>query len=177
MRDIDDDFNAPELAGITFRPVHSGDEPFIYRLFFSSRSDLAWITGMSEDMKNLFIYQQFHCEREQMLKEYPDGDFNIVLFAGEPVGRLYVHRGIKVLRIIAMALLPEYRGRGIGGKLLADILEEASRAVKQVRLQVAWYNIAARTLYEKLGFVVVKDAGVYCEMQWTPPTISEIFPL
>lgn len=163
-----------ELAGVTLRPVHSGDESLIFRLFASSRPDLEWIAGISEDIKKLLIYQQFRCEQEQMLKEYPEGDFCIILLGGEPVGRLYIHRGMKIFRLIAISLFPEYRGRGIGGKLLAGILEEASGAGKPVRLQVVWYNNSARTLYEKLGFVVVEDAGVYCEMQWTPPSMEII---
>ena len=107
-----------------------------------------------------------------MFKEYPEGDFSIILMGEEPIGRLYIHRGMKVFRIIAISLLPEYRGRGIGGKLLAGIQDEAAGAGKRVQLQVAWYNSAARTLYEKMGFVVIEDTGVYCEMQWTPRFIK-----
>ena len=163
---------AAEPAGITLRPVHSGDEPFVFRLFTASRPDLEWITGISEDIKDSLVSQQYRYEQEQMLKEHPEGDFCIILLGGEPVGRLYVYCGIKILRIMAISLLPEYRGRGIGGKLLAGILKEAAGAGKQVRLQVAWYNSYARAFYEKLGFVVVEDAGVYCEMQWTPLSIG-----
>ncbi len=157
---------------VTLRPVHAGDEPFIFRLFASSRPDLEWITGINQDVKDSLIYQQFRCEQKQTFKDYPEGDFYIVLMGEEPIGHLYIHRGMKVIRIIAVSLLPEYRGYGIGGKLLAGILEEAAGAWKLVRLQVAWYNSAARNLYEKMGFVVVEDTGVYCEMQWTPPSIA-----
>ena len=157
-----------EPPGITLRAVHSGDEPFIFHLFAGSRPDLEWISGINEDQRNSLVHQQFRCEQEQMLKEYPDADFYIVLLDGKPVGRLYVHRGTKLFRILAVSLLSEYRGRGIGSKLLSGILDEAAEKGKQVRLQVFWYNSSARSLYQKLGFLVVKDAGVYCEMQWTP---------
>ncbi|OPY59817.1 MAG: Acetyltransferase (GNAT) family protein [Pelotomaculum sp. PtaU1.Bin035] len=149
------------------RPVRHEDEPFIFSIFIGSRPDLEWISGINKDVKDSLISQQFRCEQEQMLREYPEGDFRIILLDGEPVGRLCVHRGMDVFRIINISLLHEYRGRGIGGKLIAGIQEEAREAGKRVSLQVAWYNSATRALYEKMGFVVIEDAGVCCEMQWT----------
>jgi ribosomal protein S18 acetylase RimI-like enzyme len=160
------------MMEITLRQTHSDDEPFIFQLFVSGRPDLAWVSGISEAMKNSLIHQQYQYEKEQMFVVYPEAHFCIVLFSGEPVGRLYIHRGTENFRVLAITLLPEFRGRGIGGKLLAGIQEEASVAGKRVRLQVAWYNYSARSLYEKLGFTVVQDAGVYCEMQWTPAFVG-----
>jgi ribosomal protein S18 acetylase RimI-like enzyme len=123
-------------------------------------------------MKNSLVHQQYQCEKEQMLEEYPEGDFCVVLCGGDPIGRLYIYRGIENFRVLAITLLPEFRGMGIGGQLLAGIQEEAAAVGKKVRLQVAWYNHSARSFYEKLGFTVVQDAGVYCEMQWTPAFVG-----
>lgn len=157
-----------EPNGIVLCPVNNDDESFIFSIFASSRPDLEWMTGLGEVMKAELIRQQFMCEQEYLKREYPDAALSIVLLEGEPIGRLYVHRGAKTFRVIAIALLPEYRGRGIGKDLLSGILKEASEAGKQVRLKVAWFNYSARSLYERLGFSTIEDTGVYCEMQWAP---------
>ncbi|SHI55667.1 ribosomal protein S18-alanine N-acetyltransferase [Propionispora hippei] len=52
-----------------------------------------------------------------------------------------------------IAILPEYRGRGIGEKLLIALKEAAdSRGAARMTLEVRPSNNAAKRLYEKLGF-------------------------
>ena len=52
---------------------------------------------------------------------------------------------------LSMALLPPYRGRGIGTALLRWVLAEAGRESEAVSLSVSPSN-AARRLYERFGF-------------------------
>ncbi|WP_134219726.1 GNAT family N-acetyltransferase [Pelotomaculum sp. FP] len=157
-----------ETARVTLRPVCPADEPFLFRLFAGGRPDLEWITYLSEEQKTEFYGKQFRCEQEQLKKDYPGAQFCVVLLEGEPVGRLYVHRGKEEFRGLAITLLPEFRNRGIGSELINGMLRDASKAGKPVRIHVAWYNYAARALYERLGFRVAEDREVYCEMQWLP---------
>ena len=56
--------------------------------------------------------------------------------------------------MIDIALLPDHRGRGIGARLLRDVLHEATAAGLPVRLSVERSN-PARSLYERLGFRTV----------------------
>lgn len=56
--------------------------------------------------------------------------------------------------ILNVSVKQEYRQRGIAGKLLEQLLEEGKkRGVKHFTLEVREGNVAARSLYEKLGFV------------------------
>jgi ribosomal-protein-alanine N-acetyltransferase len=58
--------------------------------------------------------------------------------------------------IATLAVLPEYRGRFIGQRLLARALLEASKAgATQALLEVRVTNQAAQKLYRKFGFEVV----------------------
>lgn len=55
-----------------------------------------------------------------------------------------------------LAVDPEYRGRGIGGTLLARSIDEARlRGSRSLYLEVRESNDGARALYEKVGFEVV----------------------
>lgn len=59
------------------------------------------------------------------------------------------HRGS-----LGMGLLPEYRGKGIGNKLLVDVLAQAKKfGLEKVELNVYSSNTAAVALYKKHGFV------------------------
>ena len=97
---------------------------------------------------------------------------DIIEQEGTPVGRLYVHRLHDEIRVIDIALLPEHRGRGLGGGLLRAVLEEAAAVGKSVYVSVERFNPAMR-LYQRLGFVAITDEGVYRLMKWSPPTAEE----
>jgi len=58
---------------------------------------------------------------------------------------------------ISISLLPEYRGRGVGTKLLGLLLGEVSLKYEAVSLSVASYNPAKR-LYERHGFQILWEA-------------------
>jgi RimJ/RimL family protein N-acetyltransferase len=61
-----------------------------------------------------------------------------------------------------MGLVPEYRGRGIGARLLERTLKQAlSTGFVRIELSVRADNLRAARLYEKVGFVregVLRDA-------------------
>jgi RimJ/RimL family protein N-acetyltransferase len=62
--------------------------------------------------------------------------------------------GFRHNALVGMGLLQEYRGRGLGVRLLQQLVEGGRRAGLQ-RLELAVYasNTAAIALYEKSGFV------------------------
>ena len=110
---------------------------------------------------------QFDAQRKFYESEYPGAEFQIILVAGEPAGRLYIHRRDQEIRIMDIALLPEFRGRGIGTMLLNEILAEGERAARPVTIHVESFNPAQR-LYQRLGFVQVANNGVYHLLEWRP---------
>jgi len=58
--------------------------------------------------------------------------------------------------ILSLGVTPDYRRRGLGGRLLAAAIAEAGRqGAGSVVLEVATDNQAARRLYARLGFVQV----------------------
>src|SRR6185437_16635571 len=97
-------------------------------------------------------------------EHYASAAFDVIEVDGEPAGRLYVARWDHDIRIIDIALLPEYRGRGIGTALLRELLAEAAADGKRLSIHVELNN-PARRLYERLGFVQVEERGVYLLME------------
>ena len=67
-------------------------------------------------------------------------------------------------RIISLAVRPEYRKRGIGTDLLRRLLERLqSIGVVEVSLEVREDNLAAITVYDKLGFKLTGRIDRYYE--------------
>jgi ribosomal protein S18 acetylase RimI-like enzyme len=91
----------------------------------------------------------------------------VILVGGQPAGRLYVARWPAEIRIVDIALLPEFRGAGVGSRLLAELLAEADQAGKPVSIHVEKLNPALR-LYQRLGFARAADREVYWLMERAP---------
>jgi ribosomal protein S18 acetylase RimI-like enzyme len=152
---------------ITFRPITPDDEGLLYRIYASTREEELAQVDWDDTQKATFLLMQFTAQHSHYQKYYPDAAFEVVLVNGQPAGRLYVDRWSKEIRIIDIALLPEYRNAGIGTTLLKGILEEAAQAGKLVSIHVERFNPAMR-LYERLGFSTVGEHGVYYLMEWSP---------
>ena len=78
----------------------------------------------------------------------------------KPAGRLYVHRTPSEIRIMDIALMPEFRNQGIGSRLLRQILDDGDRKGLPVTIHVEKFNPALE-LYKRLGFRMDEDRGVY----------------
>jgi len=150
---------------ITLRPVTPEDEPFLYRVYAGTREDELAPLEWDETQKEAFLRMQFNAQHVFYQEQFPAADFDIILAAEQPIGRLYVDRRDDEIRIVDIALLPEHRNTGIGSALLDNLLTEAAAASKPVRIHVERFNPALR-LYDRLGFIQVGDNGVYYLMEW-----------
>jgi GNAT superfamily N-acetyltransferase len=149
---------------ICFRPIAPSDEPFLCQVYASTRLDELAVTDWTDEQKAAFLHMQFVAQHTFYQENYTDTDFLVVLQDDTPIGRLYVARWKDEIRIVDIALLPAYRGTGIGTTILRDLLAEADAAGKPVRIHVERENPALR-LYQRLGFVMIEDKGVYLFME------------
>jgi ribosomal protein S18 acetylase RimI-like enzyme len=117
--------------------------------------------------KAQFLRMQFDAQAAWYRQHYADASFDVVEVDGQPAGRLYVHRGPREIRIVDVTVLPEHRGNGIGTSLLLDLIAEADDAGKTVTIHVERLNPALR-LYERLGFSLAEDKGVYLFLERPP---------
>jgi ribosomal protein S18 acetylase RimI-like enzyme len=153
---------------ISLRPVRPADEPFLRGVYASTREAELAAINWNQEQRAEFIGFQFHAQTTYYRQQFPDATHDVVLVDGQPAGRLYVDRQPHEIRVVDIALLPEFRNRGVGGSLLRDVLAEATRLGRPVTLHVERSN-PARRLYERLGFVVVEEDGpVHLTMRWKP---------
>jgi ribosomal protein S18 acetylase RimI-like enzyme len=115
-----------------------------------------------------FIAHQFEAQ-SHAYASYRDTSFEVVLVDGEPAGRLIVARWAEELRVVDIALLPEFRGRGIGSTLIRELIEEADERGVKTSIHVERFN-PAQHLYARLGFRAVSETGVYLLLERPPTT-------
>lgn len=153
---------------VTLRAATADDREFLIGVYGSTRdeelSQVAWADGQRE----AFVRMQFDAQDAQYRTHNPHGSFDVIEVGGRPAGRLYVDRRTDDVRIVDIALIPEFRGAGIGGRMIARLMDEAAASGRTLSIHVEIHNRAA-ALYERLGFVPVSERGVYRLMEWSAP--------
>jgi ribosomal protein S18 acetylase RimI-like enzyme len=154
---------------VALRPVSPGDEELLFRVYASTRANELAVVPWDQAQKEAFLRAQFDAQARWYREHYAAARHDVVLVDGAPCGRLYVYRGDAEIRIVDIALLPERRNHGVGTALLQDLLAEADAAGKRVTIHVERFNPALR-FYERLGFTVAEDKGVYLLLERRPAT-------
>ena len=157
-----------QTAAVTLRPEVPEDRPFLRELYLSTRDDEVGFRDMDPGERTRLLEEQFELREEQYRAAWPGAYWTIITVAGKPAGRLCVAQMAAEMRLVDLALLPEYRSHGIGTTLLKSIQAEAMRTQCPLRLHVAVVN-AARAFYDRLGFKPVASNEAYTLLEWVPP--------
>lgn len=157
---------ASVLDRVELRPVVAGDLEDLVALYAAGRDaeldQVAWPPGQRE----AFVRMQHDAQDRHYRAANPHATFDVVEVEGRFAGRITLDRRGDDIRVVDLALLPPYRGRGIGGALLTRVLAEAAATGRTASIHVEVHN-PARRLYARLGFRPVEDRGVYVLMRWT----------
>jgi len=138
----------------TIRALTTDDEPIVWEMLMHAahESEIAAVQsqaclagyaanwGRAGDMGFVAVYEQ-----------QPIGAAWLRLWKGQERGFGYIADEIPEL---AISVLPEYCGNGIGSKLLLRLIEAASKSYPAISLNVRGSNPAVR-LYQRVGFVKV----------------------
>lgn len=153
--------------GIAFRALTDADDAFIAALYASTRADEMAMTGWPVEMCDAFLAQQHRAQHVHYQANYRGADWLVVERDAVAIGRLYLAEWPAEVRVVDISLTPGSRGHGIGAALLRDVGDWAGAMGKTVSIHVEKNN-PARRLYERLGFVLAEDKGVYDLMTWDP---------
>jgi ribosomal protein S18 acetylase RimI-like enzyme len=159
-------------ASPSLRPATEADADFLLAVYASTRMEELAITGWTAEQKAAFCAQQAHAQHSHYRQHYPTAQYFVILSGETPAGRLYVDHWENEIRILDISLLPAFRGQGIGTHFFRELQKEAETTSKILSIHVEAFNPAKR-LYERLGFSLVEDKGIYQFMTWTPaPAIN-----
>ena len=152
---------------LIFSPITESDSTFLFALYGTSREDEMAAVPWTEGQKAAFLQTQFEAQHQHYIAKYPTGSFQLIRYDGENIGRLYLCELDDEIRIIDISIMPEQRGKGIGGKVVSDILRDAA---KPVTIYLESFN-PSQALFKRLGFEPVSDEGMY--KLWQRPVNSQ----
>src|SRR5687768_4347451 len=157
---------SPGPSNISLRPVGPDDHEFLVEVYGSTRAEEMALVPWTNEQRDAFVRSQFAAQQEHYANKYRAATHDIILSNGRPVGRLYVARSGQEIRIIDITLLPAERNAGIGSYLIRQLLEEAERTERAVRIYVEEFNPSLH-LFERFGFSRTEQHGIHVLMEWT----------
>jgi ribosomal protein S18 acetylase RimI-like enzyme len=156
----------------TIRPATPADEPFLWEMLYE-----AIYVAPDAPRPDRSILQEPSLAHYVAGWGQQPGDFALLAIeqpGGHPVGAAWLRcfsaddPGWGFVDAatpeVSMALLPAYRGQGIGTALLVELIAQATGRYVALSLSVDPQNPAMR-LYERLGFVVVGASGTSLTMR------------
>ncbi len=152
---------------IKLRPIEKADQPFLAGLYASTRDDINSLP-LPDEQKRVLCEGQFDLQHQHYTKFFADASFDMVLVNGVAAGRLYVDRTDEEIRVVDISLLPEFRNQGLGSRLMSQVIKEAARQGKPLRLRVHPQS-SMRRWYERLGFEKIADEELTWHMEKRVP--------
>lgn len=166
---------APRLAqalqavdtAVRLRAEVASDFAFITDLYSQVREDELAPVPWPDQAKRDFLTSQCRLQRDHYTTHYVGAEFMIIEESGKPIGRVYAHATHSEIRLMDIALCRESRSRGIGTALVRALQDEAAERGVDLTLHVEPDNPAQR-LYQRLGFSLIENRGVYDFLGWSP---------
>lgn len=155
-------------TGFTLRPIQFTDMDFLCYLYGTTREDeLKQVHYWTQEQKNAFIRMQFEAQHAHYQQHYPNANFDVIVYQDKDIGRMYIDRHPKEIRLMEITLHPNERNKGLGTALMGWLMDEAAQTSKILTLHVEEFNPAYR-LYQRLGFRSLEQRGIYMFMEWKP---------
>ena len=159
-------FQLSDGGTVELRPVSDSDNEFLLSVYGSTREDELAQVEWAEGQKEMFLRWQFDLQRGEYSTRFPDAAYHVIVVDDRPAGRVWVGADEEQIRLLDIALLPEFQNRGVGTALLRRLMDQAAQAGKALRHMVFVLNNNADRFYERLGFTVIEDLGAYRHMEW-----------
>jgi ribosomal protein S18 acetylase RimI-like enzyme len=160
------------MTAIRLRNAAAADEPFLFALFACDKALEFAPLGWSPEQLQPLLEMQYRARRQSWAQVYPAAvDSILVLDDGTPVGRQLVDWQTDHYRLVDLAVLAEYRNRGIGSWVFRAAQERAAAEDVALRLRVLRTNPALR-LYERLGFTEIARDEFAFELEWRPAALT-----
>jgi GNAT superfamily N-acetyltransferase len=159
-------FTLEDGRTITLRAISAADDEFLLSVYHSTREEELAQATWEPGQKDLFVRWQFELQRREYDLRFPEAEYDVILVDDKQAGRVWIGTDGEQIRLLDIALLPEFQNQGVGTILLRMLIDEATRANKPLRHMVFVLNNQAHRFYERLGFSVIEDLGAYRHMEW-----------
>jgi GNAT superfamily N-acetyltransferase len=144
----------------------------MYSLRQANSTDFIFLKALHEAAMRPYVEAIWGWDEAVQIQIFTDrfnpANVKIILVDGTEAGALAVENRGNEIFLSSITLLPVFQGKGIGSKIIETIKGAAARRNVPITLTVLKPN-PAKSLYERLGFRVVREDEVRFFMVLAPP--------
>jgi len=155
------------VMDIQLKKKNETDSEFLLQLMGEIKIAELNAYSWPEHMKNQLIEMQYKGYEQMIKNEYPNAEDYIIMVDNENAGRLQLDINDNSMCIVNISLMPAFHGKGIGSKIIKDVLAEADMKNKPVYLEVDKVN-PAFNLYKRIGFDICGEDEIKYSMKYLP---------
>jgi ribosomal protein S18 acetylase RimI-like enzyme len=157
-------------------------EPDLSRRLITYREavedDLAFLYGLHRAAMQRYVEETWgdwdeDWQLERFTQRFQPLQQRLIQINGQDVGVIEVFDRTEEVFIANIAILPEHQKQGVGSQVIVEIIEKADAQNKPVALRVLKVNLAARALYQRLGFGVTGETDTHYVMAREPSQLSQ----
>jgi RimJ/RimL family protein N-acetyltransferase len=153
---------------VTLRSASPKDEPFLARLYATTREEDLRLMDWDDEQKAAFCAWQFRLQQLDYSANYGDAGHWVISRDAVPIGRIWIVERDDCIFVVDISLLPEYCAGGVGTLVLQAVFAEGDRMGLPVRLTAFRNNLRAIALFERLGFRVQEENDVLFFLERPP---------
>lgn len=148
----------PSGHALELRPAAESDFEIVFAITMATmRAYVEATWGIWDEAKH----------RSRIRDSFEPSTHRLVHVDGQLAGLLAAKEHAEYTQLVKVFLLPPFQGRGIGTRLVRQVMARAAAQEHPVRLRVLRVNPAQR-LYLRLGFVITDETPERLYMEWRP---------
>lgn len=144
-----------------------------YRLIRAAVNDQRWLDRLRRSVyRELFIATFGRWDEARHVRHTSEcwdrGHISIIEVYGERVGMIQILDQTGFVEIGELQIQPSHQNQGIGSRILSDVVNQAHKRGKTVKLSVALKNERAYEFYQRCGFQQVAQTETHNQLQCEP---------
>lgn len=144
-----------------------------YRLVRAAVNDQRWLDQLRRSVyRELFIAAYGRWDEPRHARHASEcwdrGNISIIEVDGGRVGMIQILDQPGFVEIGELQIQPSHQNRGIGSRILSDVVDQAHKRGKPVKLAVALNNERANEFYQRCGFQHVSQTETHNQLQCEP---------
>jgi ribosomal protein S18 acetylase RimI-like enzyme len=148
------------------RAQTSGDGVFLFALHETVKG--AELPPLPEPMRGHLLDMQFRAMTSGYRAAFPAAHYEIITVDDAPIGRLITDASEGWFHIVHIAVLPEWRHRGLCTALMTAVLDQPRRQGMRCEARVAPENTPSLRLWSRLGFTERERTDIEFILEWRP---------
>ncbi|MBK1790048.1 GNAT family N-acetyltransferase [Persicirhabdus sediminis] len=137
----------------------------------TSEDDYGYAKGIHDLAYRDWTVAQFGPWDEKVQGKFFDDSWNyhnyeLLLLDGVPCGYCAVDYNEHVIRVLELAVDPDFQGQGVGTSFFHDLINRYHSESRSIRLNAFKVNTAAIDFYLGRGFVVIAENDLQLQFEW-----------